>query len=71
MPEKNEIISVAIQEKKQLNWLATLNKYPEKILYLRPSHYSEHISEGDTVRVLVSKSWHYKKRLFVSGEVER
>jgi tetratricopeptide (TPR) repeat protein len=71
MPEKNEIISVAIQEKKQLNWLATLNKYPEKTLYLRPSHYSEHISEGDTVRVLVSKSWHYKKRLFVSGEVER
>jgi tetratricopeptide (TPR) repeat protein len=68
-PEKNEILTVTVREIKQLNWLATLNNVPEKTLYLRPSHYSERVSAGDTVKILVTKSWHYKKRLFVSGEV--
>ena len=71
MPEKNEIITVTVREKKQLNWLATLNNVPEKTLYLRPSQYAERVSAGDTVKILVTKSWHYKKRLFVSGEVEQ
>ena len=71
MPEKNEIINVTIQEKKQLNWLAALAERPEKILYLRPSPYAEHVSAGDTVKILVTKSWHYKRRLFVAGELDQ
>ena len=71
MPRENEVITVKIQEKKQLNWLVNLADAPEKTLYLRPGHYPEHVAQGDTVRILVTKSWHYKKRLFVSGKMEQ
>jgi tetratricopeptide (TPR) repeat protein len=71
MPRENDVVTVTVEEKKQLNWLAELADAPGKTIYFRPGSYPEHVSEGDTVRILVTKSWHYKRRLFVAGEVER
>jgi len=69
LPEKHEMITLMVQEKKRLNWLVSLVDIPERMIYFRPNFYLEYISEGDTIKICVSKSWYYKKRLFISGEV--
>ena len=69
-PTIGEILKVQIIEKKQRNWLIQQKNY-EKQFYFRPPGYADHYKDGDLIQILVSKSWHYRKRLFVSGEIEQ
>ena len=32
-------------------------------------YFVDYVQEGDTILIRVSKSWYYKRRLFVSGEI--
>ena len=70
-PEKNDVIAIKIIEKKKQNWLVELEGHDNKTLYFRPNAFSEHVLEGDHVRICVSKAWHYRRSLFVSGEIEQ
>ncbi len=69
-PTIGEILKVQIIEKKQRNWLIQQKNY-EKEFYFRPPVYVDHYKDGDLIQILVSKSWYYRKRLFVSGEIEQ
>ena len=71
LPIKHEIISVKVLEKKTQNWLVELEDCPAKPLYFRHGYYVEQVQEGDIIRICVSKSWYYRKGLFISGEIEQ
>jgi hypothetical protein len=71
LPERDQVITVTVVEKKRVNWLVTLSHVKERNLYFRASSLGEHITEGDTIRICISKSWYYQRRLFVSGEIEQ
>jgi tetratricopeptide (TPR) repeat protein len=71
LAKKHEIISVKVLEKKTQNWLVELEDCSAKPLYFRPNYYVELVQEGDIIRICVSKSWYYRKRLFISGEIEQ
>jgi len=71
-PMVDEVMTVRVLTQKTQNWLVELKDFPDKTLYFRPT-YSLHMKgvlEGDMTQLRVSKSWYYKKRLFVSGNIE-
>lgn len=68
-PEKEDLLDVQVVERKQQNWLVKLENHAREF-YFRPRLYREHIGDGDVLRIRVMKSWFYRKRLFVSGEIE-
>ena len=70
MPKENDVLNVRVIEKKQQNWLVQLNDF-EKEFYFRPRSYIENVRDGDIISICISKSWFYRRRLFVSGEIDR
>jgi len=71
LPKENDVIKVQIITKKVQNWLVGLTNNPGKTFYFRPRYYIEHINDGDTIKICVTKSWQYKQSLFISGDIEQ
>lgn len=71
LPQVNEIIKGILIEKKKLNWIVSPVDLTDKRFYFRPGTYIKSANEGDIIHINVSKSWLYKKSLFISGNVEK
>jgi hypothetical protein len=69
LPEENELIALEVKEKKTTNWLVRLVGTQDRTIYFRPRRQREDIAEGDVIKIEITKSWYYKKSLFVSGEI--
>jgi len=68
-PKNKKVLNIRIINKKKQNWLVKLENYDNEF-YFRPRFYVEDARDGDLIQIFVSKSWFYKKRLFVSGEIK-
>ena len=71
MPEVNEVLVIKILKKNSKNWLVCNKERPENEFYFRPTFYDEEPNDNDIVMICNKKSWYYKKRLYISGEVEQ
>jgi len=69
LPEEADVILVTILEKKRQNWRVCLADFPEKVFYYRASVDAANIAENELTKIRVSNSWHYRKSLFVSGDI--
>jgi tetratricopeptide (TPR) repeat protein len=67
-PKTEDVLDIQIIEKKQQNWLVKLMDF-EKLFYFRPKIYIEDVGNDDCIQISVTKSWFYRKRVFVSGEI--
>jgi len=63
-PKENETLEILILKKNNQNWLVKLPEF-ENEFYFRPKSYFDC---DDRIKIKVTKSWFYRKRLFVAGE---
>jgi len=63
-PKENEILEIQILKKNNQNWLVKLPDF-ENEFYFRPK---THIDCYDKITIKVTKSWFYRKRLFITGD---
>lgn len=68
MPDTGNMIQARILEIKQQNWRVELEDV-DKDFYFRPKEHEGHHACGQVISILVTKSWFYRKRLFVSGRI--
>ena len=66
-PKDKEVFEIQILKKNTQNWLVKLPDF-ENEFYFRPQSYQDC---EEKVMIEVTKSWFYRKRLFVSGEIVR
>jgi len=65
-PKENDVLEIQILKKNNQNWLV---KRPDSNneFYFRPKSYFDC---DDIIKIKVSKSWFYRKRLFVTGDAQ-
>jgi len=71
IPEDDTVIEATILEKKTANWLMILSDNPDRTFYLKAGSTHPLAMDGETVQIRISKWWHYRRRLFVTGETTR
>ena len=64
-PKEGDILEIQILNKNSQNWLAKLPGFDNEF-YFRPKSYFDC---DEKIMIKVTKSWFYRKRLFISGEI--